>query len=538
MKHLLRIIILLLFTVHCSLFTAFAQQQYLPLNNSINDIVESRLVQKGYGFHSSVKPYRISEINKYVNVDSIFKSLNINSKSAVLNELMNDETQNPKPKTQNPNSKDYITASLNLLGEGGRDIGYKKNTLQTGIGLNICGDIGKKLSFSADFMLNNSSYFHYADSLIKLTNTIPNEGKAINSHLGYFYRNFNFYLTYSPSGFFNLEIGKGKNFWGDGYRSVLLSDNTNSYPYFKITTTFWNFKYVNLFAKLTDIDAPALGIKNYKDRYTAMHYLSWNITKKFNLSFYEAVMFRGKDTTGNRGFDVNYLNPVIVYRPVEFSLGSPDNMLMGVSMNLKVAKKNMVYFQVMLDEFVLSHVRQRDGWWANKQAFQLGFKSFDIFGIRNLNIQTEYNYVRPFTYAHSNIESGYSDFNQPLALPLGANVMESVTFLHYRMKRWQMKLEFEYAKYGTDTGNYNYGQNIFKIYQTHSKEFNNKVGQGLKNTIIYTEFNVSYTVNPEANLIIEAGIINRKHSVESIGKSDNMIYFGIKTLFENRYTDF
>ncbi len=33
--------------------------------------------------------------------------------------------------------------------------------------------------------------------------------------------------------YINFTLGRGKNFFGEGYRSFFLSDNAYSYPYFK-----------------------------------------------------------------------------------------------------------------------------------------------------------------------------------------------------------------------------------------------------------------------------------------------------------------
>lgn len=54
----------------------------------------------------------------------------------------------------------------------------------------------------------------------------------------------------------------------------------------------------------------------------------------------------------------------------------------------------------MLDEFKLHEVIAGNGWWGNKLAFQLGAKAFDLFNIRSLYVQTEFNFVRPYTYSH------------------------------------------------------------------------------------------------------------------------------------------
>jgi hypothetical protein len=48
-----------------------------------------------------------------------------------------------------------------------------------------------------------------------------------------------------PSKNFDLQLGYGKNFIGDGYRSLLTTDGP--YPYFKLNTTFWKIKYTNTY---------------------------------------------------------------------------------------------------------------------------------------------------------------------------------------------------------------------------------------------------------------------------------------------------
>ena len=58
-------------------------------------------------------------------------------------------------------------------------------------------------------------------------------------------------------------------------------------------------------------------------------------------------------------------------------------------------------------------------------GIQLGAKYIDAFGIKNLDLQLEYNRVRPFTYSHRDSVANYTHYNQPLAHPLGANFRSS-----------------------------------------------------------------------------------------------------------------
>ena len=53
-------------------------------------------------------------------------------------------------------------------------------------------------------------------------------------------------LTFTPNKFIDLQLGYGRNFIGDGYRSILMSDGASPYPFFKLKTTFWKIKYTNI----------------------------------------------------------------------------------------------------------------------------------------------------------------------------------------------------------------------------------------------------------------------------------------------------
>jgi hypothetical protein len=330
-------------------------------------------------------------------------------------------------------------------------------------------------------------------------------------------------------------------FIGDGYRSLLLSDVSNNYPYFKTTLNIWKFQYSVWYSMFKDIYSPTGIATNSLNRYGTFHYLSYNVAPGFNMSFFETVIFEGTNSTHSRGFDPNYLNPVIFYRPVEYSMGSPDNELLGFNTSYKFLEMFKLYGQVVLDEFNLPEIKARRGWWGNKQGFQLGLKHIDAFGIKNLSVQGEFNWVRPYTYSHASEQQNYSNYNQPLAHPLGANFYELLGFVSYKYKRMQFDLKGMYAIIGKDTSaaHGNIGQNIFLSYDTRNAEYGNYVGQGVKTNFMQGEIKFTYFIIPGLNLRLELGYIQR-HLQNTLGYSKDMpyIYLGIKTSMYNLYRDF
>jgi hypothetical protein len=49
----------------------------------------------------------------------------------------------------------------------------------------------------------------------------------------------------------------------------------------------------------------------------------------------------------------------------------------------------------------LGDIKERNNSWKNKYGYQLGVKYYNAFKVDNLQLQLEYNHVRPYVYSHS-----------------------------------------------------------------------------------------------------------------------------------------
>jgi hypothetical protein len=185
---------------------------------------------------------------------------------------------------------------------------------------------------------------------------------------GYDYPVAEGYLSYSPGKYFNIQLGHGKNFIGDGYRSLLMSDNASPYPYFKLSTTFWKLKYTNTWMSLRDVRPEVTADGSFRTKFMANHYLSLNLTKRLNIGLFESVIWQNDN---NRGFDVNYLNPVIFYRAIEFATGARGgNALLGLTAKYKWTDKINAYGQWVIDEFSTGDIFGGSQSWKNKLGYQ------------------------------------------------------------------------------------------------------------------------------------------------------------------------
>ena len=351
------------------------------------------------------------------------------------------------------------------------------------------------------------------------------------------------YLSYSPSKHFNVQAGYDKLFMGNGYRSLFLSDNADQFAFLKLDTRVWRLRYVNIFANFKDLRPGA-----FRNKLGTFHYLSLNIAKRFNVGFFESIIWQAADSSGARGFEFNYINPIIFYRPVEFSVNSPDNVILGADFRYRIGKNNHLYGQVVLDELLLSEVfssikARKDstvqtGFWGNKQAIQVGIKGWNLFYIKNLYYQFEFNWVRPFTYTHLTVEQNYGHANQSLAHPRGANFLESVNVLRYRKGNWLFEGKFIYASFGLDTNAISYGGNIYRSYQLRNGEYGHKMIDGLATRSYLWQFRAEYVLNAFWDLRILGGFSSRVEQSALHRNEDLYFFFGISSDITRPFDDF
>lgn len=385
-------------------------------------------------------------------------------------------------------------------------------------GASVRGHVAGKVGFSAMILDNQERGPRFYEDAVAANRAVPGVGfyKEFKT-TAHDYYDARGYFTFNAAKFINFQAGFDKNFIGNGYRSLFLSDVGNSYLFVKINTRIWKLNYQNLFMELHPQFVKTSD--TLLDRkYAAMHHLSMNVTKWLNIGLFEGVVFGRK----NR-FDFSYLNPIIFYRHIEGNNGSPDNALLGLDVKANVGHVAQVYGQFLMDEFILSKVKNDPSNWVNKFGVQAGIKYVDAFSIDNLDLQFEFNRVRPFTYSRDSV-SNYTHYNQPLAHPLGANFNEFLFVAKYQpANKWFVDARAFFSQKGLDSTGQNWGGNIFRFYGDRIGENGFYVaGGGHKNTVMNAIVNVSYEVKP--NLFIDLGGQYRTSKIQNVpGKQESLL---------------
>lgn len=516
-------------------------QQNIPLSHSVFNSVEAEYTKPQIGVFTSFKPVDKSQLNKFRNIDSLLYISRADGgagRSFLIRKLRYENLV----VIDTGDFRLTIDPLFNL--EFSKQSGYSRNLYNNTRGVIAQGNIGKKFNFETSFYENQTIFNEYLTAFVNKYKVVPGQGYAKPyKDIGKDYAIASGHISYSPNEYFNFQLGHGKHFVGEGYRSLLLSDNAFNYPYLRVTTNIWRISYTNLFTSFLDLNTRHTYEQGFYKKFGTFHFLNIDVCKHFQLGFFESIIWQNStDSTGyKRGLDLNYLNPVIFYRPVEYSLGSPDNALIGVNAKLKITNKFYLFGQLVIDDFDVAGLKKGKGYILEKYGFQAGFRLFDILNVKNFNIHAEYNQVQPYVYAHKVPLQNYSHYNQALAHPLGANFKEIVGTLKYSFKDFFFEYKAVYALYGSDTTSSHWGKNIFKsdnLAQLGYPSWGNKILQGVKTTLMHHDFRVSYLLNPKTNMNLMLGVATRSEKTPTNNLSNYFIFVGFRTSLTNHYYDF
>ncbi len=397
-----------------------------------------------------------------------------------------------------------------------KDVFLAQNTR----GFDIKGSIGKELSFGTGFSENQAFFPDYYKSRIKNRNSIPGGGrKKVFKTGGYDFSEVYAYVSFSPAKFLNMQLGQGKQFIGDGYRSLVQSYNSGNMPYVKIATTFGKFRYSNIIQAFQNPPISDGTSEIEKRRYNAIHTLSFLIGKKLEISLIESILFPHKKA--NDYFpNINLYNPIIGYRTIQYGYDSRQNILSALNIRFDVLQSLRLYSQLVYNG-------------AQKYGFQLGVKSYRIFKIP-LAFQLEYNQVQPFTYAHSGAQN-FVHASQEVAHPLGANFRETVFKVSYHWKDFYFSYQLNYAQTGLDNRGFISGQDILVPY---TGNLSHNLLQGQQAEIVNHTAELSFLINPTSNMKLFLRYRSRNFHFNGIDTKESFVSLGLRTYFRSSYDDF
>jgi len=395
---------------------------------------------------------------------------------------------------------------------------YADSTYHTnGRGFLIHGNIGAKLTFFSSFIESQSKYLPYvSDQVLRTSSSVGNgRAKAFKGN-GFDYAMATGHIVYRPINNLQLWFGNGKNFIGNGYRSLFLSDNSANYPFGKLVYTYRNkIQYQVLFASLStgtrytrySTVEPQFITKGY----TAL-FASWKLSPKLEIGIFESTIWNRSDYGRQRPSMAIQFNPIIGVNSLCQGLNGSNNSSLGLNFFLKPGYQITLYSQLLLDD-------------AKKTGFQIGATKSNLFG-QHLSLRGEFNMISKGTYNANDSISNYTNFLQPLAHPMGSGFTEIVGVLKYRWKRVLANIQASTAHF---PDGYN-GPGLIGPNQSERVKGNSK--------LMLVNPSVGFIINSTSNLQFNVGTLYRILQTPNFTDKTSYLYIRLSTNITNLYFDF
>lgn len=380
------------------------------------------------------------------------------------------------------------------------------------------------VDYQSEYFTSRGELYPKNDSVyVKDNAMIPGGGrtKPFKEH-GFDYASAVSYIRFTPINQLAIQFGNMPRFFGWGYRSMLMSDNSHNYTHlsidWKITKrlsyTFMRGKQLNLFRKVYS----TLVEKPYERKGIGVHYLSYKVNPSLVIGFFESTVFLRDKAKSDQRVNPIFYNPIIGLNTLIFGMEKEDvKNLFGFNLAWKLHPQHMIYAQGITDD-----VKNFE------YGFQLGYRTGNTFGIKNLHFQLEYNQASDLLYAAHQERMAYTHFNLPIAHTLGNGFKELLIRASYEWKRIFIEASTMFYLANEEMVN---KHNLFTSKSENVMES--------KVDVLHASIEGGYVVNPATQLRVFIHGNYRASRNEHQGSLNyGTIYLGIRSALTNRYFDF
>ncbi len=370
-------------------------------------------------------------------------------------------------------------------------------------GAQIYGSFGKRVSFRSSVLENQVALPDYITATIRDRGSLPGQGRTKSTD-----GVFDFAVA-SGSVFIearqgtSIAFGNDKHFYGNGYRSMLSSDNAFNQLYLSGSQQLFGGKvrYDLRWSQLFDNDRIASSLNNEAAiirKGATFHVLSVKPAQWLEFGLVEGGIWQRYEAGyGSLPFDYNMVNPIIFSNSVVKSNDDQVTMFQGLNVNIQPDASLSVYGQFM-----------RIAYSEDAFASQVGAVKHNLF-VEGLTLQAEFNQIQRSVVTQAGFdEVDLTHQGQPLMHAWGEDFTEFLVRLNYRWR--DVWVDLKYHQGERDLSAARYTQSI-------------------------VDCKVGYLFNPHANFSVYSGYLSRK--IEGLDEV-SWVTFGFVTSIENLYYDF
>lgn len=406
-----------------------------------------------------------------------------------------------------------------LILDWGKVNGKAQNLFRNTRGVLIETNVDQKFGFTSTFFENQSTLIPHVETYAEYFGVIPGQGfhKSIQDSI-YDFAWVEGMVYLKPNKQWDIQFGHAKRFVGNGYRSMLYSDNAfaNMQLFYSWQRDQW--KYHTWYASFTSPDLPEPYIiynHAWPKKAGNFHFLQYFLSNNTSIGLFEGTIVQSRKKNGAYDFNPVHFNPVILLN----SLSKNSNSILGI--NLNTTKKHFtLYGQIVSMPYQFS-----------KQAFQIGTSYNKSYQIGQLFILTEINHASNGMYTFTDTTLAYTQYNQPIAHPMGEDFTEFIFQSKIRHRSFELEYKYNFIFGESDTTGFLPAINLFYS-QPNQSYLSSNANRSIQ------EIKCSYIINPHYNLRLTLGAFIRNYKSTIKETNIEMVYISLQTPIFNRYYDF
>lgn len=224
---------------------------------------------------------------------------------------------------------------------------------------------------------------------------------------------------YITADFDNVKFKFGRDRINIGYgpEKIVLGNNAPIFDnlsfrihYKSVEVSYFHGKLLGQTSSI--LDPIQAEITTIKDKFIGYHRIGFSFSDDFNIGAGEIIIY------GDRGIDLNYVNPFILYKTAQNNNKDRDNSMVIIDINNKSIKGLKLYSTILMDDIELSKIGSP--YWGNQFIISAGFVSNLLYKKIPLDVQFQYVRIDPYVYTNrlpkntfTNDEFGLASFMEP-----------------------------------------------------------------------------------------------------------------------------
>ena len=469
--------------------------------------------------HSSIKPF----LETYqISIDTTNKSSLNKWKKKIFEESLLLVNEDQVRLTTDPLFNFSISPKNNVLGYM-----YSSNVR----GFRITGDLTSKLSFETRFYENQ---FFYPDFLSQKALDRAEDENSIDAiafgigrakkfkESGIDAGLANGYVSFSPIKGIIFQLGHGRHFFGNGYRSLLLSDYAPDYQYLSGQYHFFKGKllYKHVHSKLYNLSRIPVSTTPESmliPKSFGFNQLSFQATSALSFSIFEGTVFKAYNANyGTSNPHFSFYFPVMGAHFLAKDTSSSNSTIYGVNASYLLNKNIKLYTQFAFRS-------------QSKVGAQFGIRNeFSVDQRKTISfLNLEFNYVPTSMYSvdSNNQFQQISHMGHELAHPLGSGFSEWVLKGQINYGRFFCRIGNTFVNIDRPVNNQHFANQVFTS--------NDLIEVVEKSNLINLNNSFGILINPATRMEFSIGHLSR--SIDGIW--DNYLFFSFRTYLKNDYFD-